>query len=180
MGKGTVVKRVLQLRPDLVLSVSATTRAARPGEVDGREYHFLTPHAFDELIEEGAFLEWAEIYGHRSGTLWGPVLEELERGRDVVLEIDVQGAGWVRHRMPEAVLIFLEPPSMEELARRLRSRRTESDQAIARRLAAADEEMAAREWFDHVVVNDDVERAATQVVAILDAERDGAAGGASA
>jgi guanylate kinase len=156
-----------------VLSISCTTRAPRPGEVDGREYHFLPPHEFDRLIEEGAFLEWADIYGHRSGTLWGPVLAELDRGHDVVLEIDVQGARWVRYRKPDAVSIFLEPPSMEELARRLRARHTESEPAIARRLEAAGEEMAARGSFDHIVVNDDVDRAAAEVAAIIAGESGG-------
>ena len=136
----------------------------------------MTRHEFDRLIEEDAFLEWADIYGHRSGTLWGPVLQELERGHHMVLEIDVQGAGWVRRRVADAVLIFLEPPSMEELARRLRTRHTESEEAIARRLAAAEEEMAARGSFDHIVVNDDVDRAATTVAAII-ARESGSAGG---
>src|SRR5213078_1118482 len=114
--------------PDLAYSVSATTREPRPGEVDGRDYRFVTPEEFDRLIEEGAFLEWAEIYGrHRSGTPIGPVLVQLEQGKDVILEIDVQGAATVRDTMPRAVLVFLMPPSAEELARRLRARHTESE-----------------------------------------------------
>jgi guanylate kinase len=133
----------------------------------------LSPQRFDELIAGGAFLEWAEIYGHRSGTLWAPVLDQLEAGRDVVLEIDVQGAATVRERMPEAVLIFLAPPSQEELERRLRARHTEDEAAIARRLAAAEEEMAAAARFDHVVVNDDVDRAAVELAAIIDAAKQG-------
>jgi guanylate kinase len=167
------VRRLLEFRPGLVLSVSCTTREPRPGEVDGREYHFLSPQRFDELIGDRAFLEWAEIYGHRSGTLWAPVLDQLEAGRDVVLEIDVQGAATVRERMPEAVLIFLAPPSQEELERRLRARHTEDEAAIARRLAAAEEEMAAAARFDHVVVNDDVDRAAVELAAIIDAAKPG-------
>ena len=153
-----------------MLSVSCTTRAPRPGEVDGREYLFISDRQFQELVEEDAFLEWAEIYGHRSGTLWGPVAERLEQGRDVVLEIDVQGAATVRSKRPEAVLIFLAPPSVEELRRRLRERNTESEAQIARRQAPIEEEMEAASWFDHVVVNDDVDRASSQVAAILDAE----------
>jgi guanylate kinase len=138
--------------------------------VDGREYHFVSAAAFQRLIDEGAFLEWAEIYGHRSGPLWAPVRELLEAGRDVVLEIDVQGALTVRARMRDAVLFFLRPPSREELERRLRSRHTESDAAIDRRLAAAAEELAAASGFDHVVVNDHVDRAAAEVAAIIDGD----------
>jgi guanylate kinase len=164
-----VVGRLLELRPGLVLSVSCTTREPRRGEIDGRDYHFLSPHRFDELIADGAFLEWADIYGHRSGTLWAPVLDQLEAGRDVVLEIDVQGSATVRERMPQAVLIFLAPPSQEELERRLRARHTEDEDAIIRRLAAVEEEMASAARFDHVVVNDDVDRAAAELAAIIDA-----------
>ncbi len=170
VGKGTVVGRLLQLRPDLVLSVSCTTRDPRPGEVEGRDYHFISGREFDRLIEDGAFLEWAEVYGHRSGTLWAPVADQLEAGREVVLEIDVQGARTVRDRLPQAVLVFLAPPSFEELVRRLRSRHTESEAQVARRLAATRHEMDAAPWFDHVVVNDDVDRAGAEVAAIIAAE----------
>lgn len=163
-----MVRRLLKLLPGLSFSVSATTRDPRPGEVDGVHYRFLTEAEFDRLVREGAFLEWAEVFGHRYGTLWEPIARELERGRDVVLEIDVQGAAAVRERQPEAVLIFLAPPSEEELERRLRARRTEDEADLARRLAAAREELAQREWFHHVVVNDDVERAAREVAAIIE------------
>jgi guanylate kinase len=151
-----------------VLSVSCTTRDPRPGEVEGRDYRFVSPQVFDQLIEEGAFLEWAEIYGHRSGTLLAPVRVQLDEGKHVILEIDVQGAAAVRRRMPEAVLIFLAPPSDGELERRLRARRTESEPDLERRLAAARSEMNQQTWFDHVVVNDDVDRAAAEVAAIID------------
>jgi guanylate kinase len=167
VGKGTVVRRLLELRPDLAYSVSCTTREPRPGEVEGRDYRFVSEAEFDRLAAEGAFLEWAEVFGHRYGTLEAPIREALARGRDVVLEIDVQGARAVRDRLPEAVLIFLEPPSEEELARRLRSRRTEPERELARRLAGAREELAQRGWFDHVVVNDRVDRAAREVAAII-------------
>jgi guanylate kinase len=160
---------LLELRPELVLSVSCTTRDPRPGEVDGRDYEFISPELFDQLVEKDEFLEWAEIYGHRSGTLLAPVLKELTAGRHVILEIDVQGAAAVRRRMPEAVLIFLAPPSDGELERRLRARRTESEPELERRLRAARSEMNQRSWFDHVVVNDEVERAAAEVAAIIDA-----------
>jgi guanylate kinase len=167
-----VVRRLLDLRPDLVLSVSCTTRPPRPGEVDGREYHFVPSEEFDALIEAGAFLEWAEVFGHRYGTLMGPVVEGLERGRDVILEIDVQGAARVRAGMPQAVLVFLAPPSFEDLVERIRGRHTENESEIARRLAAARWEMDQATWFDHVVENDEVDRAAAQVAAIINGNPD--------
>jgi guanylate kinase len=176
VGKGTVVRELLERRPDLVYSVSCTTRPPRPGEVHGRDYRFIDAGTFGRLVEEGAFLEWVEIYGHRSGTLWGPIIQELERGRDVILEIDVRGAVTVRERLPGAMLVFLVPPSEEELARRLRSRRTETEDQLKRRLSEAGGEMAAAAMFDHVVVNDDVERAAAEVAAILDADPPGESG----
>jgi guanylate kinase len=158
----------LELKPELVLSVSCTTRPPRPGEVDGRDYRFVTPREFDELVEEGAFLEWAEVFGHRYGTLMGRVADELELGHDVILEIDVQGAARVRDRMPDAVLIFLAPPSLQALVERIRGRHTEDEFEMARRLEAARWEMEQSDWFDHVVVNDEVDRAAAQVAAIID------------
>jgi len=136
--------------------------------VDGRDYRFVSPETFRRLIDEGAFLEWAEVFGHRYGTLMAPIADALEAGRDALLEIDVQGAATVRERMPEAVLVFLAPPSNEELARRLRARHTEGEEDLARRLAAAQGEMDEAGWFDHVVVNDDVDRAAAEVAAIID------------
>jgi guanylate kinase len=171
VGKGTVVRRVLALVPGLDLSVSVTTRPPRPAERDGVDYHFVDDGAFDAMVERGDLLEWAEIFGHRSGTPAGPIERLLEDGRDVVLEIDVQGAEWVRRRRPDAVLIFLEPPSLEELERRLRARGTEDEEKLARRLAKAGHEMGQQGWFDHVVVNDDVERASQQVAAIIDGSR---------
>ena len=136
--------------------------------MEGRDYRFISAETFQRLIEDDAFLEWAEVFGHRYGTLYGPIAEQIEQGRDVILEIDVQGAAEVRRRLPEAVLIFLAAPSDEELERRLRARRTESESELGRRLAAAREEMNQRSWFDHVVVNDQVERAAAEVAAIID------------
>jgi guanylate kinase len=168
VGKGTVVQRVLSLRPGLAYSISCTTRDPRPEETDGVEYRFLSPPEFARLVEEGAFLEWAEVFGHRYGTLMAPITEALKGGRDVILEIDVQGAAAVRRQVPDAVLVFLVPPSWEELERRLRLRRTESDQELARRLSGAREEMEQAARFDHLVVNDEVERAAAEVAAIID------------
>ena len=173
MGKGTVVRRLLQLDPTLSLSISATTRAPRPGEVHGRDYFFISDTAFDDLIMRGALLEWAELYGrHRSGTPSEAVDLTLAGGRDVVLEIDVQGARTVRDRVPGAVLVFLLPPSRAELERRLRARRSEPEDELRRRLEAADEEVRQAAGFDRVVVNDDVERAASELASIINGYRD--------
>jgi guanylate kinase len=169
VGKGTIVRRLLGEHPDLAVSVSVTTRRPRPDERDGVEYFFVSDDEFDEMVERGELLEWAEIYGHRSGTPRAPIRAQLAAGRDVLLEIDVQGADWVRKRSPDALLIFLRPPSIEELERRLRSRGTETEEKLRRRLATASAEIADADWFDHVVVNDDVDGAAARVGAILDA-----------
>lgn len=171
VGKGTVVKRLLERDPNLRLSISATTRARRPSERDGVDYFFVPEERFDELVRTGALLEWAEVFGHRSGTPGEAVAEALAAGHDVVLEIDVQGAGQVREQVQDAVLILLEPPSMAELERRLRTRGTEDEERLALRLATAAEELEQRSWFDHVVVNDDLEGATAQVEAILEASR---------
>lgn len=162
------MERVLALRPHLAYSISCTTREPRAEEKDGVQYRFLAPSEFARLIEEGAFLEWAEVFGHRYGTLLAPIIEAVERDRDVILEIDVQGATAVRRKVPDAVLVFLVPPSWDELELRLRRRRTEPEGELARRLAGAKEEMEQAEWFDHLVVNDQVERAAAEVAAIID------------
>jgi guanylate kinase len=168
-----VVRLLLRSRPDLVFSVSATTRAPRPGEVDGLHYRFVSDADFDRMIEEGAFLEWAEIFGHRSGTPAAAVEQARDAGRDVLVEVDVQGARSVRERVPDAVLIYLQPPSEEELARRLRARGTEEGPALDRRLAEARRELAEASRFDHVVVNDRVEDAVGEVLAIIDRQRKG-------
>lgn len=164
---------MLELLPDLSLSVSYTTRSPREGEVDGRHYRFVSEERFRDLVERDAFLEWAEVFGERYGTPAEEVEAARAAGRDVVLEIDVQGARAVRERAPDALLIFLAPPSEEELARRLRARGTESGEALARRLAEARREMAQTAWFDHVVLNDDVERAAARVAAIIESSERG-------
>jgi len=165
------VRRLLERHRELHLSVSVTTRRPRPGERDGIDYHFVSDEEFDLLVAGGELLEWAHVVGHRSGTPARPVEEALAAGRDVVLEIDVQGARQVRERAPEAVLIFLAPPSMEELERRLRSRGTEDEARLALRLATAREEMAQLPSFDHVVVNDRLDEATAQVEAIIQASR---------
>jgi len=168
VGKGTVVRGVLAARPDLSLSVSATTRTPRPGEEDGVHYRFLTDAEFDRLVEEGAFLEWAEVFGRRYGTLAADVARARAEGRDVILEIDVQGAAVVRERAPDAVLVFLQPPSEEELRRRLAERGTETEEALERRLAEARREMSESSRFDHVVINDEIDRAVAEVLAIIE------------
>ncbi len=157
-----------------MFSVSCTTRAPRPGEVDGSDYRFVSPVQFEELVADGAFLEWAEVFGHRYGTLIAPIADSLEAGRNVLMEIDVQGARSVRARFPDAVLIFIVPPSasnfLQQLEDRLRKRGSENEAEIARRLAAARDEMGESSWFDHVAVNDVVDRAAAEVAAIIDAQ----------
>lgn len=163
-----MVRALLEARPDLRLSVSVTTRAPRPEERDGVHYRFVTEREFDALIAEGAFLEWAEVFGARYGTVALDVEEARAAGDDVILEIDVQGAAAVRERVADAVLIFLQPPSEEELIRRLEDRGTEAGAALERRKAAARREMAEASWFDHVVVNDRISRAVEEVLAIIE------------
>jgi guanylate kinase len=171
VGKGSVVRQLLASDPTLYFSVSAKTRAPRPGEVDGMDYWFMSEERFDEMVRQGAFLEWAEMFGHRSGTPAQPVQEARGQGRDVILEIDVQGAHQVRDRAPDAVLIFLTPPSRQELLRRLRARGTERGEDLDRRLEAIDRELDQAEWFHHVVVNDDITRASREVADIIEQYR---------
>ena len=172
VGKGSVVKRLLARDPEgLVLSVSATTRDPRPNEVDGRDYLFVDDPYFRALADSGGLLEWADVFGNAYGTPAGEVEDQLDAGRDVILEIDVQGAKQVRERAPDALLIFLAPPSLADLEARLRDRGTESEERMARRLEKAAWEIAQAGWFDHVVVNDALERATDQVAAIIDASR---------
>ena len=152
-------------------SVSATTRPPRPGEVDGREYHFLGEADFRAAVAAGDFLEWVEYSGNLYGTLRSEVEAKLTAGVDVILEIELVGARAVRETMPEAISVFIAPPSMAELAERLRGRGTETAAAIAKRLHRAETEVAAAEEFDHVVVNDEAGRAADEVAAIIEAQR---------
>lgn len=167
VGKGTVVRALRERYPDLAVSVSATTRDPRPGEVDGTDYLFLTREQFDALVAADGFLEWAEFGGHRYGTPWSSVEGQLAAQRTVVLEIEVQGAAQVRRRFDDAVLIFLAPPSREVLVERLRGRGTDDEQRIAQRMAIADAELAQAEMFDHVVVNTTVDGAVDEIGRIL-------------
>jgi guanylate kinase len=164
VGKGTLIRLLLDRFPRMALSVSATTRAPRPGEEDGVDYRFLTPEEFQRRIDDGDFLEWAEYAGNRYGTL----RSELERDVDVlVLEIEVQGARQVRERVPDAVSVFIAPPSEEALRTRLVGRGSDGPEQIERRLAVAQEELAARDEFDHVVVNDDLEAAVQELADLV-------------
>jgi guanylate kinase len=163
VGKGTLIERLLERVPELELSVSAATREPRPGEVDGRDYHFLTPEEFDRRVEAGEFLEHATYSGNRYGTLREEVERRLAEGRSVVLEIEVQGARQVRAAMPEAVLIFIAPPDPAALRERLRDRGTDSSEAIERRLRTAEIELEAQDEFPHVIVNDDLQEAASRL-----------------
>lgn len=172
MGKGTVSADVRSRYRQVWLSVSATTRPPRPGEIDGVHYHFLSSAQFAAMVADGEFLEWAIVHGrHSYGTPRTPVEERLRAGQPALLEIDLQGARQVRHTMPEAQFIFLAPPSWEELVRRLEHRGTESSEERARRLVTAEVELAAASEFDHTIVNDDVHRATDELVALMEATR---------
>ncbi len=171
VGKGTVLEVVLAALPDAEKSVSATTRDPRPGEVDGVHYHFVDTDRFDELVNEDAFLEHARYADHCYGTLADAVARRRDAGAVVILEIEVQGAAQVARRAPDALRIFLAPPDRDELHRRLRSRGTESDRQVRRRMDRADVELAAADEFDHVVVNHDPARAGAEVVALVKAAR---------
>lgn len=171
VGKSTVVAAALRQDPRIWLSVSATTREPRPGEQDGREYFFVSGEQFDRLIADGGLLEWASYAGNRYGTPRAPVQEHREAGRPVLLEIEVQGARQVRAAVPDALLVFLEPPSWEVLAERLVGRGTEDAAAVTRRLAAAREELAAAPEFDRTLVNAEVEATAAALVGLASGSR---------
>ncbi|WP_141120071.1 guanylate kinase [Mycobacterium malmoense] len=169
VGKSTVVRCLRERIPDLHFSVSATTRAPRPGEVDGVDYHFVTPARFQQLIDDGALLEWAEIHGglHRSGTLAEPVRTATAAGIPVLIEVDLAGARAVKRAMPEVLTVFLAPPSWQDLEARLVGRGTETPEAMRRRLETARIEMAAQDDFDEVVVNRQLESACAELVSLL-------------
>jgi guanylate kinase len=167
VGKGTLIARLLERVEGLELSVSATTRPPRQGERDGLDYHFLDPEEFEHRVLQGDFLEHAAYSGNRNGTLRSEVERRLAAGKSVVLEIEVQGARQVRAAMPESVQVFIAPPDPEALRARLEGRGTDSAEAISERLRVAEEELAARGEFHHVVVNDDIERAAGELERIV-------------
>ncbi|MDT5219911.1 MAG: guanylate kinase [Mycobacterium sp.] len=169
VGKSTVVRCLRERIPNLHFSVSATTRAPRPGEVDGLDYHFVSPARFQQLIDHGELLEWAEIHGglHRSGTLAQPVRTATESGLPVLIEVDLAGARAVKKAMPEVLSVFLAPPSWEDLEARLTGRGTETPEVIERRLDTARVELAAQGDFDVVVVNSRLESACAELVSLL-------------
>ena len=166
-GKGTLVARVRDQWPDLGLTVSATTRSPRAGEVNGVNYYFLTDDEFTASIEAGEFIEWAQVHDHRYGTLASEVERNLSTGHSLILEIDVQGALAVKERFPDAVLIFIEPPSIEVLRERLLGRGSETKESLELRLHTAESEMLLRDRYDEVLVNDDLDRATEELIAIL-------------
>lgn len=166
VGKGTVIRALRALHPDLGLSVSATTRAPREGEVDGEHYHFMSPEDFEQHVAAGDFVEHAAYSGNRYGTLRSELQRNAELG-GVVLEIELQGARQIRETMPEATQIFIAPPTAETLRERLVGRGTDSPEAIERRLEVAEEELAAQGEFQHVVINDDVDRAVAELERII-------------
>ena len=169
-GKSTVVFKAIEGRTDICFSTSVTTRSPRPGEVDGREYFFVDFERFREMVEKDELLEHAEYVANRYGTPRSYVEKRLSEGMNVLLDIEVQGARQVRRRMPEAVLIFIAPPSMEELERRLRGRATDTESAIEGRLIRARQEYQEADFYDYLIINDDVERAAAKLSAIIEAE----------
>lgn len=170
VGKGTVAAYVRANFPEVWLSVSMTTRKPRPGEIDGRHYHFVGDEQFDRMRDAGEFLEWAVVHGRaRYGTPRRPVLEALAAGRRALLEIDLQGARQVRAQMPEALFVFLAPPSWDELVRRLVGRGTESEEEREVRLTTARLELAAQREFDVTIVNDNVQHASEELVSLMNA-----------
>lgn len=167
VGKGTLLRQLLERHPDLQLSVSATTRQPRPGEIDGRHYHFVSRDAFSQMVERGELLEWAEFAGNFYGTPAKSLAEQIQEGRWVVLEIELEGARQVRQTLPEALQIFVMPPSFHALESRIRQRGQDSEAAIAKRLLRAQVEIAAASEFDIQIVNDDLESAVKQLESVL-------------
>lgn len=170
VGKGTVIKNFLTRNPHFMLSVSCTTRSPREGEVDGVNYFFLTKEEFQSCIDNDKFLEWAEFAGNRYGTKKKYVKQCLEEGKDIILEIDTKGALQVKKQMPDAVLIFIAPPSLEILENRLRGRHTEDETTIQKRLQEVKEELKRAEIFDYKIINDDLQKAVLEIENIINGE----------
>jgi guanylate kinase len=167
VGKGTLMRSLLQRHPELYYSVSVTTRSPRTGEIDGKNYYFISRNKFEQLVAQGEFLEWAEFAGNYYGTPREAVLNQIRAGKTVVLEIELEGARQIRASFPSALSIFILPPSFEELEQRIRNRGQDSEEAIARRLQCAQEEIKAAEEFDIQIVNDDFETAVNAIAAAL-------------
>ena len=171
-GKSTLSRRLLAEETGIAMSVSATTRPPRAGEADGRDYHFVTPERFDAMLADDAFLEWAHVFGNRYGTPAAPVQSALSRGSDVLFDIDWQGTQQLRQRARDDVVsVFILPPSMPELERRLRARAADEEAVIARRMARAADEISHWDAYDYVFVNDDIDRCLADVRTVLAAER---------
>lgn len=170
VGKGTVIKAFLDRNPSFMLSVSCTTRLPREGEIDGVNYFFLTKDEFQNCIDNDKFLEWAEFAGNRYGTKKKYINKCLEEGKDIILEIDTKGALQVKEKMPESVLIFIAPPSLETLENRLRGRHTEDENTIQKRLQEVKEELKRAENFDYKVINDELEKAVLEIENIITGE----------
>jgi guanylate kinase len=171
-GKGTLVKELVRRASDVWVSVSVTTRAPRPGEVDGVHYRFISCDEFDSLLETGGLLEWAEVHGNRYGTPRADVQAKIAEGAQVILEIDPQGAFQVRDLIPDSVLVFIMPPSREELQRRLAGRGSETKEQVEVRMRTAERELALVGKYDHVVINDDVARATDELAGVIDSYAD--------
>ncbi|NJR64462.1 MAG: guanylate kinase [Leptolyngbyaceae cyanobacterium CRU_2_3] len=167
VGKGTLLKSLFERHPELYLSISVTTRAPRPGEVEGQHYYFVSHAEFQQMVSDGELLEWAEFAGNYYGTPWRSVEKQIQQGRSVVLEIELQGARQIHKTFPEALRIFIMPPSLAELEHRLRNRGQDVEEAIARRLETARAEIAAADEFDIQVVNDDLDKALNRIEATL-------------
>lgn len=172
-GKGTICSRLIEKYPEFEFSVSATTRDPRPGETHGKEYFFITTEEFEEKIRKNELLEYAKYVNHYYGTPADWVRKMLDAGKNVILEIELQGAFQVKEKLPDAVTVFILPPSMEELERRLRGRGTETDEQIKGRLARAEEEMAYVDRYDHVIVNEEVEKSVEMLYDIVRCEKQG-------
>ena len=170
-GKGTICKEVLSKRDDIFVSTSATTREPRKGEVEGVNYFFITREEFEKKIEEEAFIEYAEVYTNLYGTPKDTVLEKLNKGENILLEIDIQGALQVKKRYPEGVFIFILPPSMKELKNRIIGRGSETPESLERRFSSAYEEIEFVNQYDYYIINDQVKKAADLMESIIDAER---------
>jgi len=169
-GKGTVISKLLEERPEFTFSVSATTRNPRPGEKDGLEYYFLTHERFRDMISNDEFLEYAEYVGEFYGTPDKPIRDNLDSGKTIILDIEVQGAKQVMEKKPDAITIFIVPPNMEELENRLRGRGTDNEEKLAARLKRATQELEEQSHYDYIVVNDSVSRAASEILSIIDRE----------
>ena len=170
-GKSSLVNALLQSEPGLTISLSTTTRSPRPGEVDGKDYRFVTPEVFKQEREQGQFLEWAEVHGHFYGTSKTWIEQQMQAGSDVILEIDWQGAAQVRKLYPSAISIFILPPSITALESRLRGRGQDSEEVIIKRLAAARDEMSHVGEFDYVTINDKFEESLQDLAAIVRTQR---------